>query len=282
MFSASSVRVAILMVLSAACGAPQADTSARQELLRVCADPNNLPFSNDRGEGFENHLAALIARDLGRNLQYTWWPHRRGFLRNTLNARRCDLIMGVPSGYDPLATTRPYYRSTFVFVTRRAQHLDIRSFNDPRLRALRIGVHTIGDDYANVPPVQALAERGLADRVRGYSIYGAYSKPDPPRALIDGVAAQEIDVAIAWGPLAGYFARRQPIELAIERVAHTDSEGTLPMTFGIAMGVRRDDPDFKALIDGVIARRHEQIRELLLRYGVPLVEEPSRMSAEVP
>ncbi len=220
----------------------------------MCADPNNLPFSNRAGEGFENALATLVAGELGKTVSYTWFPQRRGFVRNTLASGRCDDIIGVPVHYGMAATTLPYYRSSYVFVTRPDRHLDIDSFDDPRLAQLRIGVHTIGDDYANVPPAQALAAHGIVGNLRGYSIYGDYSRPDPPRDLIDAVAEGEVDVAIAWGPLAGYFAQREQSPLAM-RIARPSGLATAPMTFGIAMGVRREDAALRAALDGMITRR---------------------------
>ncbi len=246
-------------------------TGVQAATLRVCADPNNLPFSNRAGEGFENALATLVAGELGKTVAYTWFPQRRGFVRNTLASGRCDVIMGVPAHYELAATTTPYYRSSYVFVTRVDRGLDIDSFDDPRLARLRIGVHTIGDDYANVPPAQALAARGIVGNIRGYSIYGDYSRPDPPRDLVDAVARGEVDVAIAWGPLAGYFATREQPPLAV-RIARPTGLATAPMTFAIAMGLRRGDDELRATLDGVIARRHGDIDQLLRRYGVPLVE----------
>jgi mxaJ protein len=138
-----------------------APASARE--LRVCADPNNLPFSNDRQEGFENKLVDLVAKDLGATVAYTWWAQRRGNVRETLNDGKCDLIPGVGSSLEMLATTRPYYRSTYVAVTRADRGLDIASFDDPRLETLRIGVSMIGDDFNNTPPAHALARRGIVD-----------------------------------------------------------------------------------------------------------------------
>jgi mxaJ protein len=239
--------------------------------LRVCADPNNLPFSNRQGEGFENELAQLVARDLGKHVRYTWWPQRRGFIRNTLAARRCDVVMGVPTSLALLETTAPYYRSSYVFVTRARDSFAPRSFDDAQLRSARIGVHVIGDDYNNVPPLQALAARQLASQIRGYPIYGAYSQPNPPRELIDAVAQGEIDVAVAWGPLAGYFARVEPAPLDVVPVPATGQPG-LPMTFDISLGVRRGDLPLKAALERVLQRRHSEIHGLLVRYGVPLLE----------
>ena len=244
-----------------------ADTGAT---LRVCADPNNLPFSDEHGRGFENALAQLVAHDLHRTVAYTWWPQRRGFVRHTLKAHACDVIMGVPSAMEMVQATQPYYRSSYVFVTRRDRHLDIRSFDDPRLRALRIGIHAVGDDYANVPPAVALARRGIVDRLRGYSLYGDYSKAAPARSLIDAVADGSIDVAIAWGPFAGYFAHDEKTPLAIHPVEGI-TDPTLAMQYDISMGVRKDDAALRNALDGVIARDRGAIATLLARYGIPTV-----------
>jgi quinoprotein dehydrogenase-associated probable ABC transporter substrate-binding protein len=246
--------------------------------LRVCADPNNLPFSNDRGEGFENELAQLLARELHREVSYTWWPQRRGFIRHTLRAHQCDLVMSMPTHSEMVLTTRPYYRSTYVFVTRKRDGLRLRSLDDPQLKQLRIGLHAIGDDYSNVPPAQALAERGITKNVHGYSIYGDYSKPDPPRDLIDAVAHGDIDVAIAWGPLGGYFARHADVPLEVSPVADTHDR-RLPMAFDIALGVRRDDRQLASQLEAALMRRHDEIVTLLKRYGVPFMEPAALASA---
>lgn len=238
--------------------------------LRVCADPNNLPFSDAQGRGFENAIARLLADDLHRPLAYTWWPQRRGFIRNTLKAGKCDVVIGVPTHLDMALTTMPYYRSSYVFVTRRDRHLDLRTLDDPRLRNLRIGVHAVGDDYANVPPAMALGRRGIVDNLHGYSIYGDYSKAAPSRALIDAVASGDIDVAIAWGPFAGYFAGEEKHPLTI-RPVEGESDPALPMTFAMSMAVRKDDTALRTVLDSFIARRHDAIDAVLDRYGIPVV-----------
>lgn len=261
-----------LLIAALALACP-AWAGAGADELRVCADPNNLPFSNARLEGFENRLAALVAGELGRTVRYAWWPQRRGFVRSTLAAGRCDVVIGVPHRFELADTTDPYYRSTYVFVTRRDRALELDSFDDPRLRRLTIGVHAIGDDYANVPPAQSLAVRGLIGNVRGYSIYGAYSRPDPPRDLLDAVARGEIDVAIAWGPLAGYFAGRVDAPLTVRPVPAHDAKTGMPMTFGIAMAVRRGEHGLLAELEQVLGAQEEAIRRLLSAYAVPLVEE---------
>jgi len=250
------------------------DTPAAPKLqvLRVCADPNNMPFSNQKQEGFENRIASLIARDLGVPVQYTWWPERRGFVRNTLKARSCDVVMEVPASYELTDHTTPYYRSTYVFVTRADRHLTIKSFDDPALRHVRIGIHMMGDDYANSPAASALARRGLAAQIVPFMIYGDYSRSDPPARLIRAVATDSVDVAVAWGPLAGYFAKRSPVRLELTPV----TPATREFAFSMAMGVRHGDSTTRAVLETELARRHADIRRILEDYGVPLVETSQR------
>jgi mxaJ protein len=258
-FACRSVLV-IAMTLALSVGA-----SARE--LRVCADPNNLPFSNDRLEGFENKIAALIGEELHADVTYTWWAQRRGFVRNTLKANDCDLVAGTAQGPPMVAPTKPYYRSTYVFVTR-PDTPEITSLDDPALRSLKIGVHLIGDDGFNVPPAHALAERGIVSNVRGYPIYGDYREPNPPARLIEAVSSGAIDVAIAWGPLGGYFAAQQNPPLRVTPVQPA-VDGPFPMTFAISMGVRRDNPAFKQEIQDILDRRRADIDAILDAFHVP-------------
>jgi quinoprotein dehydrogenase-associated probable ABC transporter substrate-binding protein len=246
-------------------GAPQT------RVLRVCADPNNLPFSNDRGEGFENRLAALVARELGAKVEYTWWAQRRGFFRNTLRAHACDLVVGVPTSFELVLATRPYYRSTYVFVHRKDAPFRVRSFDDPVLRGLRVGVQLIGDDYANTPPAHALEARGMVRNVVGFSIYGNYAEPNPPARIVDAVAARKIDVAVVWGPLGGYFARRSRVPLTVVPVSPQIDVPFLPFVFDISMGVRRDDPGLRTEVEEVLQRRRAAVDSILDEYGVPRV-----------
>ncbi|MEN3339770.1 MAG: mxaJ protein [Acidobacteriota bacterium] len=249
------------------------------ELLRVCADPNNLPFSNDRGEGFENRLAEMAARDLGARVSYTWWAQRRGFLRNTLNAGECDVVMGVPSRLDRTDTTRPYYKSTYVFVAPRRRHLALASLDDPALRRLRVGVQMIGDDFSNSPPAHALSSRGIITNVVGYSVIGDYSRPNPPARIVEAVARGDVDAAIVWGPLAGYFAARQAEPLDITPVSpHADPD--LPFTFDISMAVRRGDQR-RRLLDDFIVRRRGAIDDILRAYHVPRADNGSQAAGEL-
>jgi mxaJ protein len=237
--------------------------------LRVCSDPNNLPFSNRAGDGFENRIAELIGRELKLPVTYDWWAQRRGFARNTLNAGDCDLVVGTVSGMEMLSTTRPYYRSTYVFVSRRDRHLGIRSLNDPRLPHLRVGVQLIGDDFSNTPPAHALANRGMSRNIVGYPVYGDYRTPNPPARIVDAVAKGSVDVAIVWGPLAGYFARPSAVPLTVTPVSPQVDLPYLPFVFDIAMGVRRGDSTFKTRIESVITRRQSTIDSILDAYGIP-------------
>ncbi len=246
--------------------------AAPRGALRVCADPNSLPFSNSAREGFENKIAELIGRELHKPVEYIWWAQRRGFVRNTLTAGSCDLVVGTASGVEMLATTRPYYKSTYVFVSRHDRGLGIASLNDPRLKQLRIGVQLVGDDFANTPPAHALANRGMTQNVVGFTVYGDYRQPHPASQIVDAVANGSVDVAIVWGPLAGYFAKQSAVPLDIVPVQPRVDLPYLPFVFDIAMGVRRGDSTFRASIDDIIERRHASIDSILATYGVPRVD----------
>jgi mxaJ protein len=238
-------------------------------VLRVCADPNNMPFSNERGEGFENRIVDTIAKDLGARVEYTWWAQRRGFFRSTLKAGLCDLVAGVPSSFELAQTTSPYYRSTYVFVYRKGGGVDVHSFDDPALKNLKIGVQMIGDDFANTPPAHALTNRHITN-VRGYMVYGDYSKPSPSANIIDAVERKEVDVAVVWGPLAGYFAKRHA-GLEVVPVSPQIDLPFLPFVYDISMGVRRGDNRFRDEIEGAIERHRAEIEKILDEYGVPRV-----------
>jgi mxaJ protein len=239
-----------------------------ERVLRVAADPNNLPFSNDRLEGFENRLAELVAHELGARLEYMWWPQRRGFFRETVGSGRADVVMGVPAGFERVLTTRPYYRSTYVFVAKSASP-PVKSFDDPSLAQRIIGVQLIGDDFYNAPPAHALSARGMIDNIRGYTVYGDYGKDSPPSEIVKAVAAGAIDLAVAWGPMAGYYASRQSVPLAVTPVSPEQDGPTRPFTFAIAVGVRRGEQALRAEIDEVLERRRGDIDRLLDDFGVP-------------
>jgi mxaJ protein len=247
---------------------PIANADAPPRVLRVCADPNNLPFSNARGEGFENRITRLIADELHARVEYTWWAQRRGFVRETVTAGMCDVLPGVPVGFERTLVTRPYYRSSYVFVTRRDRGLSLQSFDDPALRRLRIGVQLVGDDGINTPPAQALAIRHLAGNVVGFTLYGDYAQPNPPARIVDAVASGDVDAAVVWGPLAGYFARKQSTPLRLTPVAGRP-DPNLPMAFDIGVGVARRAAPLRDEIDRALARRRADIERILDEFGVP-------------
>jgi mxaJ protein len=263
----------LLVLLSAlALGLALALAQTPPRELRVCADPNNLPFSNRKLQGFENAVAALLARDLGAQVHYTWWAQRRGFFRNTLKAGVCDVVMGVPAAFEMALTTAPYYRSTYVFVYRKDRKLDLHSFDDPALRQLKIGVQMIGDDFANTPPAHALANRNIITNVAGYMIYGDYHEANPPARIVQAVEQRQVDVAVVWGPLAGYFAKRARVPLAVVPVEPQIDQPFLPFVYDIAVGVRRGEQEFRDKLDDILARRRPEIEKLLDDYGIPQVK----------
>jgi len=263
---AVAIAACVGAVVAGACTTP--DPPPPQRVLRACADPNNLPFSNDKREGFENKIAALVADALGAKLEYTWWPQRRGFVRNTLTAGTCDFIVGVPSSFELAATTRPYYRSTYVFVTRDGTHIP-ESFDDPFLHRASIGVHLIGDDGANTPPAHALSARGIIGNVRGYSIYGDYRQPNPPAALVHAVARGEVDVAVAWGPLAGYVTQHDHLPLQLTPVSPEVDVPFLPFVFDISMAVARENTALLDALNTFIEQHRDQLDRILSDYNVP-------------
>jgi mxaJ protein len=242
-------------------------------VLRVCADPNNLPFSNQRGEGFENKIAELLAHDRGERVEYTWWAQRRGFFRNTLRAGTCDIVIGVPAAFEMALTTKPYYRSSYVFLSRKDRHLNLTSLDDPKLKTLTIGVQIIGDDFSNAPPAHALGRRNIVGNVKGFTVYGDYSQPNPPARIVDAVAKGDVDVAIVWGPLAGYFAKQARVAMEVVPVSPQIDQPFLPFVFDISMGVRRDDPQFKDQVEQVLDKRRSEIDQILREYAVPRVDE---------
>ena len=233
--------------------------------LRVCADPNNMPFSNARGEGFEDKLVERIAADWGKTVVYTWWAQRRGNVRNTLRTGQCDVIPGIGSTVEMVAATRPYYRAGYMFVTRADRGLDFNSFDDPRLRDLKIGVQLVGDDGANTPPAHALAKRGIVENVRGYTIYGDYAQPDPQAPIVRAVASGEVDVALVWGPVAQWYAKSSPVPLKLTPAPWMDGP-MLPMQFDVSMGVRREDEQLRADLNAWLAAHKAEVEAILAGY----------------
>lgn len=263
------ILASLCALLAFAAGPRAAEPESARQALRVCADPDNLPYSHESGSGFENRIAQLIAEELKLTLQYEWLPDRRGFVRKTLGARLCDVIMGVPSDFERTLNTRPYYRSSYVLVERAADAAVRITFDDPGLARKRIGVQLIGDDLAASPPGHALARHGHVSNVRGYPVVG--EQPAAAR-MIAALSRGELDVALVWGPQAGYFARNANVPMRVRVMQAPPGLAGQPFEFSIAMGVRRGDAALRQALDEVIQRRRPDIERILAEYAVPIVE----------
>jgi mxaJ protein len=240
--------------------------------LRVCADPYDMPFSNNQEEGFENKIAHLVARDLNATVINYWWPSRRGVLRNSILGGFCDVMIQAPVGLDPVATTKPYYRSTYYFIYRANRGLQLRSLDDTALKHLKIGVNMIGYDYTNTPPAHALGSRGILGLVGFRNFLNPDPNADHPEDIINAVAKDSIDVAIVWGPLAGYWVKRASVPLTMAALPDSDAVSGMRFAFDMAMAVRHRDKALKATLDSVIDRRRSEITAILEQYSVPMIQ----------
>jgi mxaJ protein len=235
--------------------------------LRACADPNSLPFSHEEETGFENRIAQLLARELNAELTYHWQVQNPDMVNFGLRAGECDLIMGVPDGYRGLLTTLAYYRSPYAFIYPADSPFDIQSLDDPVLRDLRIGVQSFG-----IPPHQALLNRGLSGNV--VEAYGNRRLTNSSAALFRALVNKEVDVALAWGPVAGYYAARQPIELRVVPVTPELEPPFLSMIIPMTIGLRPGDEALRDRLNTVLVRRWDEIQDVLREYGVPLSSNP--------
>ena len=247
-------------------------------MLRIAADPNNLPFSNDRLEGFENKIAELIARELHCKVEYHWRAQRRGFFRETLKSADVDLVMGVPAHFDMALTTAPYYRSSYVFLSRGDRNFHVSSFDDPKLRNLKVGVQLIGNDGVDTPPAHALAARGIVNNVIGFTLYGDYSQRNPPARIIDAVVNGDVDIAVAWGPLAGYFAKQSKTPLEITPVT-PEKDGPLRFAFDVSLGVSKQKRELRNELDIFLANHRSEINGILDEYNVPRVAHEAQLTS---
>lgn len=238
-------------------------TAAAAADLRVCAEPDNLPFSHENQSGFENRIARILADDLGLELHYEWQPQRRGFVRKTLGSGLCEAWMGVPAGFERALTTKPYYRSTYVFVYGKRA---LQSFDAPELKALRIGVQLPGNDGAATPAGYALAAKGAVENVRGYPIYGEHPAAE---RIVEAIARGELDAGVVWGPAAGFFAREK--NLGVAAASAPKELATMPFEFAIAIGVKRGNRELRDQLDAALARRKSEIDAVLDEYAVPRV-----------
>lgn len=239
------------------------------DFLRVCADPNNLPFSNQQDGGFENKIADLLAAKLGKQVDYTWFPQVTGFVRNTLGAHKCDVIIGYPQGDDIVQNTNPYYRSTYAFVFRKDAGLDgLDSFADPRLGKLRIGV------VAGTPPGDHLVRHGIIGQVRSYPLLVDTRFDSAIGVMVGDIRAGAIDVGVLWGPLAAYYARSADPPLVV--VPILKETGQPRLAYNITMGVRASDQEWKRQLNRLIRDNQAAIDRILLDYGVPLLDQKNQ------
>jgi len=260
------------MALGIAAGATaQTSEAVDRSSLRVCADPANLPFSNRAGEGFENKIAELLAAELGVPVRYTWYPQATGFVRQTLMARRCDLVIGISLGFELLQNSNPYYRSSYALVYRADSGLSATSLDDPGLKALRLGV------VAGTPPSSLMAKYGLLARVRPYQLVADTRFDHPAKQMVDDVAAGEVDVGVLWGPIAGYYAKSHNPKLLV--VPLETRAGEVRMDYRITMGIRFNEPNWKHKINDLIKSKQPEINTILSGYGVPLLDDQGRLIA---
>lgn len=234
--------------------------NAQTHELRVCADPSNMPFSSRDEAGFENRIAALVAQDLNVHLTFVWQRMGRGFVREYLDKAQCDLLIGIPTNYRPVLTTSPYYRSTYVFVSRQAKL--VPSLDSPALRGLKIGVQVLEEEYT--PPGEALARRGLQSEIVGFDTIG-----DGADSIVRAVADRKVDIAIVWGPLAGYYAKKFGRALRVTPVEPELDPPGLPFTFAISMGVRKGNVALRDELEQILLNRRADISAILDDYGVP-------------
>jgi len=256
-------------------GARAADKD--QKTLRVCGDPNNMPFSNEKQEGLENKIAAVVAQDLGWKVEYVWWPHQRGLVKRVLDTERCDVLIGIPKGYDLVRWTKPYYRTGYVIAYRKDRVADIRSLDDPKLRTLRVGVQV------NTPPHLALGQRGIvgANVVAYQLMFDPNAHPeDYPGKQVEDLLAGRIDVALVYGPIAGYFQKKKG-EGSLVLVPIEDGGG-LPFAFDISMGVRKANTELKVRLEQALDRKRGEIQAILEDFGVPLLPLPASTPTSPP
>lgn len=253
--------------------------AAENGVLRVCGDPNNMPFSNEKLEGLENEIAAVVAQDLGWKVEYVWWPHQRGLVKRVLDTQRCDVLVGIPTGYDLVRWTKPYYRTGYVIAYLKDRIAEVRSLDAPQLKTLRVGVQV------NTPPHLALAQRGIVGgNVVGYQLMfdSNYHPEEYPGREVEDLIAGRIDVALVWGPIAGYFQKKKGAgSLVLVPIEDAPSQGA-PFAFDIAMGVRKADTALKAKLEQALDHKQSEIRGILERFGVPVLPFPAPAGTATP
>jgi quinoprotein dehydrogenase-associated probable ABC transporter substrate-binding protein len=243
---------------------PTGELVARTE-LRVCADPNDMPFSDEKGEGFENKIAQVLGNDLALPVRYTWFPQVVGFVRNTLRANRCDLVMGTVAGDEIMQTTTPYYYTSYVIAYRNDNGWTFTDFDDPKMKAMHIGI------VAGTPPADLLVRHGLMAHARPYALQVDTRFESSVHQMLSDIVNKEIDAGLVWGPVAGYYIKKggMPLKMALIE----NEPGAPRMAYHIAMGVRNNEPEWRRRINAAIIKHRDEITAILHDYGVPLLDE---------
>lgn len=262
-FAAAGIAALALIVLSA--GAQTTSDLVPRSELRVCADPNNLPFSNEKQEGFENKIAELVGQELKLKVSYVWFPQVIGFVRNTLGAHRCDLIIGTVAGDELVETSNPYYYTSYVMIYRADRALAVKTLDDAALKSANIGI------VAGTPPSDLLLRHGLMGQVRPYALMVDTRYESATHQMVNDIVEGKIDIGLLWGPIAGYFRGREKLPLTL--VPLKNEPGMPRLDYHIAMGVRHNEPDWRREINAAITKQHDAIQAVLKDYGVPLLDE---------
>ena len=269
--AAALLGTACLLAASPALAQQSPDLVSQTE-LRVCADPHDLPFSDEQQEGFENKIAALVAHDLNLKLSYTWFPDSQGFVRATLMQHRCDVVMGTVAGVEDMATTDAYYHTGYVMLTRQSDNVTTDKVSDWHLAARRFGI------VGATPPTNLIVQHNLMDQTSIYDLMVDTRVRQPAHQLVQDVAAGHVDVGLVWGPIAGYYAKADHDDLRITFLNPEDAK--VRLDYHIAMGVRPGDVTFRRRLNAVIAREQPQILAILREYNIPLLDEQDRPLAE--
>lgn len=256
--------------LPAAAYAADGETAAAKPELRVCADPANLPYSDQKQEGFENKIANLLAADLHEELRYTWDPQRKTFFRRTLLAGKCDVVISVPAILPVVATTKPYFTSSYVIVQRSDDTHRVTALDNPYLRDAKIGIQSVGLEGINTPPAMALGRRNLVQHMSAYPMWADDKVQNPQGKIIDAVANGNIDVAFVWGPFAGYFAKPYGSKLHLQALTGDSKVPDIAFTYAMAVGVRKADVALRDRLQGALDRHAPEIAAILKDYNVPL------------
>jgi quinoprotein dehydrogenase-associated probable ABC transporter substrate-binding protein len=268
LIAAAGISLAALLMATGSATAQPADLVSRTA-LRVCADPANMPFSNEAGEGFENKIAELLAADLKLPLEYTWFPQVTGFVRNTLGAKRCDLVMGYVAAGDIIQNTNPYYRSAWVLVLPKDRGLDgIEALDDARLKDKRLGI------VAGAPPATVMATNGLMAHAKPYALMVDRRYESPAEEMLRDIKAGDIDAGILWGPIAGYYVKKSGMPFAV--VPLLNETKSVPMAYRITLGLRHGEIEWKHRLNDFLSAHQAEIQSILLQYGVPLLDEQER------